>query len=108
MNGTCTRDGERTTVATVIAGIQLTRGPAANSPVADIAYYVAVSEGDRILDKRTFTSRAEFPPNTDVLRLGGEEVELRLPVTPTKSAVAYRISVGFQLTPAELALNRGR
>ena len=67
-----------------------------------------VPEGERILDKQVFTLRAEFPPNTDRLRLSGDDVELRLPVSPTKTAEAYRIQVGFQLTPLELEVNRRR
>ena len=73
-----------------------------------MSYFVAVLDGERILDKQVFALRAEFPANADRLRLAGDEVELRLPVTPTKTAAAYRIQVGFQLSPAELALNRQR
>ena len=108
LEGSCTRDGRDTTVASISVGIELTRGPAAPSRTADIAYFVAVSEGDTILDKRVYTLRAEFPSNTDRLRLAGDQVELRLPVTPQKTAAAYRVSIGFQLTPAEVELNRQR
>ena len=108
LEGSCTRDSTDTTVATISVGIELARGPAAPSRVADVAYFVAVSEGDTILDKRVYTLRAEFPSNTDRLRLAGDQVELRLPVTATKTAAAYRVSIGFQLTPAEVELNRQR
>lgn len=108
LEGSCTRDGRDTTVATISVGIELARGPAATSRTADIAYFVAVSDGDTILDKRVYTLRAEFPSNTDRLRLAGDQVELRLPVTSTKTAAAYRVSIGFQLTQAEVELNRQR
>ena len=108
LEGSCTRDGRETTVATISVGIELSRGPAAPGRTADIAYFVAVSEGDTILDKRVYTLRAEVPSNTDRLRLAGDQVELRLPVTPNKTATAYRVSIGFQLTPAEVELNRQR
>lgn len=104
--GSCRRTGDDVVTATVSAGIELTRGPAAPGRIADVAYFVAVSEGERILDKQVFRLRAEFAPNTDRVRLTGDEVELRLPVTAQKTAAAYRISVGFELTPAELELNR--
>ena len=106
IQGSCKRDGPDTVVATVSVGLELTRGPASNSRLADVAYFIAVSDGDKILDKRVFTLRAEFPPNTEHLRLIGNEVDLRLPVTPKKTAAAYRVSAGFQLTPAELNVNR--
>jgi hypothetical protein len=108
INGNCKRDGADTVVTTVQVGIELTRGPAAPGREAQLAYFVAVLDGDRILDKQTFPLRAEFPPNTDRLRLAGDDVELRLKVRPDKTAAAYRIQVGFQLTPAELEYNRQR
>ena len=108
LDGSCTRDGAATTVATISVGLELTRGPAAPGRTADVPYFVAVSEGDRIIDKQVYTLHAEFPANTDRLRLAGDQVELRLPVTPQKTAAAYRVSVGFQLTPAELEVNRSR
>ncbi len=108
LSGSCKRDGADAVLATVSVGIELNRGPAAPSRIAELAYFVAVSQGERILDKRVFTLRAEFPANTDRVRLTGDDVELRLPVTASKTAAAYRISVGFQLTPAELEVNRRR
>ncbi|GAC1337357.1 MAG: hypothetical protein NVSMB18_02090 [Acetobacteraceae bacterium] len=108
LSGSCKRDGSDSVVATVSVGIDLTRGPAAPSRIADIAYFVAVSEGDQVLDKQVFTVRAEFPSNTDRLRLSGDSVDLRLPVTEKKTAAAYQITVGFQLSPAELEVNRRR
>lgn len=107
VNGSCTRDSATIIKANVSVSMDLRRGPAATGRSTDVSYFVAVSEGERILDKRVYTLRAEFPGNTDRLRITGEELELRLPITAQKSAAAYRISVGFQLTPDELAANRG-
>ena len=108
IDGSCTRDGSDTVVTTVSVGIAITRGPAASTRTAELAYFVAVLDGERILDKQVFNLRAAFPSNTDRLRLSGDQVELRLPVTRGKTAAAYRIQVGFQLTPLELELNRQR
>jgi hypothetical protein len=108
INGNCKRDGADTVVTTVQVGIELTRGPAAPGRRAELAYFVAVLDGESILDKQVFPLRAEFPPNADRLRLSGDDVELRLPVRENKTAAAYRIEVGFQLTPEELEANRSR
>jgi len=108
INGNCKRDGAGTVVTTVQVGIELMRGPAAPGRRAELAYFVAVLDGDRILDKQVFPLRAEFPANADRLRLTGDDVELRLKVKPDKTAAAYRIQVGFQLTPEELERNRQR
>ena len=106
LGGSCKRDGATTVVATIKVGIDLTRGPAAPDRQTDVTYFVAVLDGETILDKRVFRLRPSFEGNSNKLRLDGDEVELRLPVTRQKSAAAYRIQVGFQLTPAELAVNR--
>ena len=108
LSGRCQRDGSDVVVATVTVGVDLTRGPAAPSRNADIAYFVAVVDGEKILEKQVFTLTAEFPSNTDRLRLTGDEVELHLPVTPKRSAAVYRIEVGLQLTAAELERNRAQ
>ena len=106
IGGSCKRDGSDTVLTTVQVGIQLQRGPAAPGREARLAYFVAVLDGDRILDKQVFSLRAEFPANADRLRLSGDDVELRLPVKPDKTAAAYKVQVGFQLTPVELEVNR--
>ena len=108
LGGSCRSDGAGFVSTTVSVGIELTRGPAAPGRQAELAYFVAVLDGEQILDKQVFNLRAEFPPNNDRLRLTGDNVELRLPVTGTKAADAYRIQVGFQLTPPELEVNRQR
>lgn len=109
VNGACTRDGPETVVVTISTSMELTRGPAARERTAQVEYFVAVSLGtETILDKQVYPVKVEFPPNTDRLRLTGDEVELRLPVSAKRPSTAYRVSVGFQLTPAELERNRAR
>lgn len=108
ISGDCKRASSRSVTATVSVGMELTRGPAAAGRLADIAYFVAVSQGDRVLDKQVFTLRAEFPENTDRVRLSGDSVDLALPVEPGTGAESYQVTVGFQLTPQELAYNRER
>ena len=108
LGGSCRADGAGFVSTTVSVGVELTRGPAAPGRQAELSYFVAVLDGERILDKQVFGLRAEFPPNNNRLRLTGDDVELRLPVTGTKGADAYRIQVGFQLTALELDVNRRR
>ena len=108
LNGRCGRGGADAVLATVSVSIELTRGPAAPGRTAELAYFIAVSQGERILDKRVFQLGAEFPPNTDRVRLSGDDVELRLPAPGGANAGAYRIQVGLQLTPEEMQLNRSR
>lgn len=106
ISGSCKQDTARGVAVSVNVGIELTRGPAAVGRAAEIAFFVAVSEGERVLDKQVYPVQAAFPENTDRLKLAGDSVDLVLPVSATKKADAYQITVGFQLTPAEVAITR--
>ena len=68
----------------------------------DVPVFVAVTEGDTILDKRVYLMHVVFPSNVDRVTLTPGEVNLVLPVTSTKSGAAYTILGGFQLTPDQM------
>jgi hypothetical protein len=108
IQGECKPGDKGTVQATVVVGAELTRGPAMQGNQAKVPVYVAVTEGDRILDKHIYTLVASFPSNVDRVNVTTPEVFMVLPVTPTKSAAAYSILAGFQLTEGELAINRGQ
>jgi hypothetical protein len=108
VTGKCSLD-DLTHLHTVISvSMDLTRGPAAKSREVDVTYFVSVSKGDTILDKRTYTLPIDFPGNTDHVRLTGDQIDMVLPVDDPNSGAAYSVLVGYQLTPSELAFNRRR
>ena len=88
--------------------MDLTRGPAAKGRDVQVTYFVSVSRGDTILNKRDFNLATTFPANSDHIRVSGEPIDLILPVNDKLSGAAYRVLVAFQLTPEELAFNRRR
>lgn len=107
--GACRREADGTLLHTEVSvRMDLSRGPAATGRTASLAYFVAVTEGDQILDKRVIPLRVEFPANADRIHLEGERLELALPTPPGKSGASYQVLVGFQLTPEDLAFNRAR
>jgi hypothetical protein len=89
--------------ASVTVTLEFNRGPAASGRQADVQYFVAVAEGDQILDKKILRDRVTFPSNLDRLFLVSDPVDMQLPVSPEKTGAAYTVWVGFQLTPAEMA-----
>lgn len=107
VHGQCKPGDNGTIATTVTVGADVVRGPAMRGNAADVPIFVAVLEGDRILDKRIYTLRAGFPSNVDRTTVATPEVFMQLPVSATKSAAAYSILAGFQLTPDQLAANRG-
>lgn len=109
LSGSCKRANRGAVVVTTVSvALELTRGPAAPGRAASAAYFVALARGETILAKQGFPLSAEFPPNTERVRLTGDEVEVPVPNRGTEGAASYRILVGFELTPQELASNRRR
>ena len=108
LSGNCSLD-DLTHLHTVISvSMDLTRGPAAEGRQADVTYFISVSLGDTILDKRDYTFNVEFPRNSERVRLTGDQIDLIMPVGDHLTGAAYSVLVGFQLTPEQLAFNRRR
>lgn len=84
------------------------RGPADRTRVADFEYFVAIVDPEQnILAKEPFKVRFQFSDNRT--QLGKvEEIAPHLPLPDPSKADTYRIVVGFQLTPEELAWNRSQ
>ena len=100
MQGTC-RPGDRKgqLAVTVRIGVEATRGPAMEGRETDVPVFLAVSEGQTILDKRTVSMRIVFPSNVDRVTLSPGDMNLVLPVKPGKSGAAYTLITGFQVAP---------
>jgi len=96
-SGKC-EDGDKagTVAATLTLQMRFQRGPAAPTRQANIPYFVAVAQGDAILNKRLFVQQVTFPQNVDSVVLTGKPVSLILPVGADRSAGRYQVWVGFQ------------
>jgi hypothetical protein len=109
VTGQCQPGNSRTQLAVALTvSLEMTRGPAMAGREADVQYFVAVTEGETILDKRVFATRVAFPANVDRVTWTSDVASLVLPINSTKSGAAYSILVGFQLTPDELVANQQR
>jgi hypothetical protein len=98
--GSCREGANKNQLAvTASFGVELTRGPAMTNPNIEVPVFIAVTEGDAILDKRTFLMQVAFPSNVDRITVTPGDANMVLPVSPTKSGAAYTIIVGFQTTP---------
>lgn len=93
-------------VATIRVQADVARGPAGRGRTAQVPYFVAVMQGDAVLDRREFMLTANFQPNVNSARVAGDELELRFAGAGDRGAAQYRIIVSLLLTEAELAQNR--
>lgn len=105
---TCKR-GDRGFVQTSLRiNADLVRGPASPDRSVSVPVFVAVLDGDTVVDKQDYRLGGTFPSNVDRLRASTPEIELNLPVTAQRTAAAYKIYIGFILTAEQLAINRKR
>jgi hypothetical protein len=102
----CEREGDKMVKSTLNIEAEVSRGPAAHGEPPPAAYFIAVAEAGKVLQEQDFPLLGQFPANVDKVRVRGEDVELLVPVSKTKSAAAYHIYIGFRLRPDELAYNR--
>lgn len=79
-------------------------GPAARSDRLTVPYFVAVTQGERILSKESFTTDLRFEKNARHADAAEEIKRLDLPATAEPEPL--EILVGIQLTPEEVAYNR--
>jgi hypothetical protein len=107
LQGSCREGDKKDQLAvSVRVGVELTRGPAMAGREADVPVFLAVTEGETILDKRTVAMHAVFPSNVDRVTLTPGDVSLVLPVSRAKSGAAYTILAGFQLAPDQVGQAR--
>jgi hypothetical protein len=106
LHGKCERDTGGRTKVTVNVSLDLTRGPASRGRTDTAQYFVAVADGQTILDKAPLVVSVEFPANVDRVQVTSEDVVLSLPTDKNKSAAAFSLLAGFQLSPDQLAYNR--
>jgi hypothetical protein len=104
----CTRGGKGIVNVKLKVNAAIVRGPAFSGRDVTVPVIVGVTEGDAVLDRKAFTLAGQFKSNVDTLLVGSDEINLDFPVTEKKPASVYRIYVGFDLTPDQLALNRRR
>lgn len=96
------------------ADVQLTleihaeRGPANTRGIAEFNYFVAVLGPDKeILTRENFTSVVQFQ-GTDTEVTFPDQFVATVPLEDGQAASAYRVYLGFEMTPEELAYNRQR
>jgi len=70
-----------------------------------LPYFIAVlSPDETVLQRQAFSTKVDFD-NADK-GFASEEHDIRVPVSAKEAAGAYKVVVGFQLTPEQLAYNR--
>ena len=107
VSGSCKQGDKKSQLLTTVnVHMELVRGPAMRGNGTDVFYFVAVTQGENILDKHVYQMPVAFSANVDRQNWAAAPVTFVLPVSVSESGAAYSILVGFQLSPDELAANR--
>ena len=106
--GECTHDDGKVQVDMTLR-IAAQPGPAAGNGSDGYDYFVAVLAPDgTALAKKVFHRSVEFDRDAkDNTNWAEEELGETIPLPGGADAGAFQIAIGFQLTPDELAFNRG-
>jgi hypothetical protein len=102
IHGSCEPGDKNHLSVAVSVNVELARGPAMQGNGVTLPIFVAVAEGDNILDKHTYLMHASFPSNIDRITMTPGELDLTLPISASKSGAAYTLLAGFQLSPEQL------
>ena len=107
VSGHCSSAARGTQLHTEIRlDLAITRGPAAGGHTLDVPYFIAVTRDGQVISKQSLVAQAQFPDNGDRVLVRTDPLALDLPVSRARPGESYRIEVGFQLTPGQLAYNR--
>ena len=92
--------------AIVTVNMVALRGPADQDRLAELAYFVAITnERSREVIREEFTVQIPFEGNQTQIAVT-DEVEPRIPLQTDETAADYKIYVGLRLTPDELQYNQ--
>lgn len=97
---------ERTSDASMDLSFRATRPPSGGEAHYTVPYFVAITEGRRILVKRNYTVRIDFAPGQTVATANELVGSAHIDVAKDKHPYDYQILAGLQLSRAQLDYNR--
>lgn len=107
VKGDCDLDKqERTSDANLELNFRVTRAPSGAEAHYTVPYFVAVTEGRRILAKRNYTISVDFAPGQTVATANDRVGSAHLDVAKDKHPYDYQVLAGLQLSRAQLDYNR--
>lgn len=98
--GSCETAGKHQARLTFRIGFAASTGPAATAPSATLSYFIALTQGQRIIDKKLYPVTFDFPNGAPEAVTTTAPIKIVFPNAPRSAG--QQVLVGFQLTPAEL------
>ncbi len=98
--GACKTIGKHRAMLTFRIGFAATSGPAATASQAQLTYFIALTQGDTIIDKKLYPVKFDFANGATQAVATTTPIRIELPNAPRSAA--QQILVGFQMSPAEM------
>jgi len=103
--GTCKPRGDHGERVVFRIGFAATNGLASRAESQTLSYFVAITDGERIIDKGVYPVRFDFRNGADQAVATTKPIRLDFPRAP--QSAKQQVLVGFQMTPSELARANG-
>jgi|GEM_PF-1838078 len=102
ISGTCDFTGHnKALLVTLNAGFAASNGPANNGATLTLPWFVAITQGDNIIQKQDYTIKLHFDGNASLTQAVSKAVKIELPNVPASGQT--QILVGFEMTPEQQA-----
>lgn len=83
-----------------------TRAPSADAAHYTVPYFVAVTQADRLIEKRILQVSFDFAPGAAVATFSESPDDFDLHVENGHQPYEYELMAGFQMTPAQVDYNK--
>ena len=83
-----------------------TRAPSADGAQYSVPYFVAVTRGDQIIEKRILTVQFNFAPGASTATFNESPDDFDIHVETGHFPYEYQLMAGFQMTPAQVDYNK--
>ena len=83
-----------------------TRAPSADGAQYSVPYFVAVTRGDQLIEKRILTVRFSFAPGASSATFDESPDDFDIHVENGHFPYEYQLMAGFQMSPAQVEYNK--
>jgi len=83
-----------------------TRAPSADGAQYSVPYFVAVTRGDQLIEKRILTVRFNFAPGASTATFEESPDDFDVHMENGHFPYEYQLMAGFQMTPAQVDYNK--
>lgn len=98
--GSCTTHDDNQAMLSFRIGFAATSGPAATAPRASLTYFIALTQGDRIIDKKLYPVSFDFANGAEQAVATTTPIKILVPNVP--HSARQQVLVGFQMSQADL------